>query len=121
MRILTFILIFFSGMACADDLSCNIKDISVKGFNAKFVDGYGKNKYLRGAATVINNCNVPVGIEMKLSAVDESGNVIDVYDFWPASINNIPNGEYDFSLNGHIKYSEEIKSFKLTPIRVNAW
>ncbi|MBG6243475.1 MAG: hypothetical protein EKE20_17505 [Candidatus Symbiopectobacterium sp. Dall1.0] len=74
-----------------------------------------------GAATIINNCNIPVGIEMKLSAVDKNGVVVDVYDFWPASVNNIPIGEYDFSLNGRIKYNEEIKSFKLIPMSVNTW
>ncbi|AYH27174.1 hypothetical protein C5E20_08525 [Pectobacterium parmentieri] len=121
MRVLIFILLFVSSMASADELSCSIKDISVKEFNAKFVDGHGKDKYLKGAATVINNCNVPIGIEMKLSAIDKRGNVVDVYDFWPASVNNISTGEYDFSLNGRIKYSEEIKSFKLIPISVNSW
>ncbi|MCC8385320.1 hypothetical protein GPY51_21980 [Photorhabdus laumondii subsp. laumondii] len=100
---------------------CSLSDISIKSFKVNVVKYKWGDIDLKGAGTLLNKCNTPVGVQLKLSAYDSAGNAVLVDDFWPASINNIPPGEYDFSILSGTDGNEDMKTFKLIPISVKKW
>ncbi|MFP9515674.1 hypothetical protein AB6D49_07270 [Pectobacterium brasiliense] len=99
--------------------SCDVSKITVTSFNAGF--NRDESEYLRGAATIYNGCNHPVGVQMKISSYGRDRNIISVQDFWPANIDNIPVGEYSFSLDMKLRYDQRIESFRLTPVSITEW
>ncbi|MEL7631696.1 hypothetical protein AAGW04_22240 [Pectobacterium aroidearum] len=99
--------------------TCDVSKIKVTSFNAGF--NRSDSEYLRGAATIYNGCDRPVGIQMKISSFDRNHNIISVQDFWPANIDNIPVGEYSFSLDMKLRYDQRIESFRLSPISITEW
>ncbi|MFC0227401.1 hypothetical protein [Serratia aquatilis] len=77
-------------------------------------------KSWRGSASIKNKCRDSIGVQIRQVAVDKNGNPISVENYWPASINNIPPGRYDFSLKP-IPYDERIVNFIVTPESIRKW
>ncbi|MFJ5472773.1 hypothetical protein [Pectobacterium carotovorum] len=99
--------------------SCDVSYVDIVNFHTGFKVEPPNDYVMRGAATIFNRCPNPVKVKMKLSSYDKSGSVVSVSDFWPASIDKIPNGEYSFSLDHHLKFDERISSFKLSVISID--
>ncbi|WP_315707397.1 hypothetical protein [Brenneria uluponensis] len=122
--VIYFLLLYF-GFFKEDEVSrkntsiCDISKITVTSFNAGF--DRAESEYLRGAATIYNGCTRPVGIQMKISSYDRNRNIVSVQDFWPANIDNIPVGEYSFSLDMKLRYDKRIESFRLSPVSITEW
>ncbi|MBB1295745.1 hypothetical protein, partial [Pseudoalteromonas sp. SR41-4] len=115
--ILIFSLIFFSGFAMSE---CNIQAISVKNVNGKFVDKCNSAHkpcwFMGGVGVIENSCEIPVGVQVKITAYDKLNSPVNTHEFWPASIRNIPKGEYVFSMPSNFEYSPEISSFRFEVI-----
>ena len=98
---------------------CDASYVDIVNFRADFKIEPPNDYVMRGAATIFNRCPNPVNLKMKLSSYDKNGAIVSVSDFWPASIDKIPNGEYSFSLDHHLKFDERISSFKLSVISID--
>ena len=76
---------------------------------------------MKGVAVLTNNCAEAVGVQIKITGYDGSGLPVATRNLWPASVRNIPPGDYTFSLDQWLDYDPEIKKFELKPIEVNQW
>ncbi|MBQ4773456.1 hypothetical protein F9U44_18300 [Pectobacterium versatile] len=100
-------------------LTCDVSYVDIVNFRTAFRIEPPNDHVMRGAATIFNRCPNSIKVKMKLSSYDKGGSVVSVSDFWPASIDKIPNGEYSFSLDHHLKFDERISSFKLSVISID--
>lgn len=103
--------------------TCTLSDVSIKSLNAKFVDECQRSScpHMKGVAVLTNRCSEPVGVQIKVTAYDKSGAPVATRDLWPASINNIPPGDYTFSLDQWLDYDPAIKTFDLRPVAIKHW
>jgi hypothetical protein len=101
-----------------DGAGCTTDKIEIKDFKWDF-----RNRHSTvGVATLINHCQIPIGVQTKLTARDSSGNVVAVKDgSWPASVSNIPPGEYSFSIDTWLDYDPAIKTIEMSVSGVRQW
>jgi hypothetical protein len=104
-------------------LGCSPSDIEIKSLVVKFVDACRTSSclYMKGAAVMNNRCSVPVGVQIKITAYDNSGSPIATRDLWPADTDNIPPGDYTFSLDSWLDYEPGMASVEVSPISVKQW
>jgi hypothetical protein len=76
---------------------------------------------MKGVAVLTNRCREPVGVQVKITGYDKSGSPVATSELWPASIRNIPTGDYPFSLDQYLDYDPSIKKFDLKVIEVKQW
>ncbi len=109
-----------AGMPAA---SCSLDDIRVKSFRAKFVNECERSEcvVMKGVAVLTNRCHESVGVLIRVTAYDSHGAPVSTANRWPASIENIPPGDYTFSLDQWLDYDPEMKTFDLTPIEIHRW
>lgn len=102
---------------------CTTDEITIKSMRAKWVDSCRTRNciYLKGVAVLSNNCPSATGVQVKIVGYDKQGNPVATRDLWPASINNIPPGDFTFTLDGFLDYDKSITNFKLEPIAVKTW
>ena len=107
----------------AANAACSISDIAIKSMKARFVDECQRSPcvYMKGVAVLTNRCKEPVGVQVKITGYDKSDSPVATRELWPASIRNIPPGDYTFSLDQYLDYDPSIKRFDLTPIEVKQW
>lgn len=103
---------------------CKLSDVVVVDIRSKFskICEYPTcDKILDGVVTVNNKCEDSVGFMVQLKSLDANGKAISVDEIWPASIRNIPPGEYDFSLKNRLPYSDQIDKIQVRVIDVKKW
>jgi hypothetical protein len=102
---------------------CSPSDIEIKSLMVRFVDACRTSSclYMKGAAVLNNRCSVPVGVKIKITAYDNSGSPIASRDLWPAATDNIPPGDYTFSLDSRLDYVPGMASVEVSPISVMQW
>ncbi len=110
----------FIGGAQAQKTGCAVSDIVVKSSKARFENVAGQN-YMRGVAVLTNRCTEAVGVQLQMTALDAKGNPVATRELWPASIRNIPPGDFTFSLDHWLPYDRAMKSFTLSPVEVKRW
>lgn len=76
---------------------------------------------MKGIAVLNNRCLIPVGVQIKVTAYDKSGSPMATRDLWPSSTNNIPPGEYTFSIDQSLDYEPGMSSVDVAPISVKQW
>lgn len=107
----------------AANAACSISDIDIKSLKAQFVNECQLSPciYMKGVAVLTNRCRGPVGVQVKITGYDKSGSPVATRELWPASIRNIPPGDYPFSLDHYLDYDPSIKKFDLTVVEVKQW
>ena len=66
-----------------------------------------------------NNHIISVGVQLQATAYDKQGKIIDVQEFWPASIRNIPAGDvYPYKYYFNVK---EVYRATIRVIEVRVW
>lgn len=96
-------------------LACTPADVSISKITGSIDHGH-----VSVVGTLTHQCAQPTGVQVKLSVYDRKGNLMDVQDQWPASINNIPpNKPYNFSLFAN--KGEKGSRFTVEPIAVKQW
>ncbi len=107
----------------AANAACSISDIGIKSMKARFVNACETRPciHMKGVAVLTNRCKEPVGVQVKMTGYDKSGSPVATRDLWPASVRNIPPGDYTFSLDHYLDYDPSIKKFDLTPVDVRQW
>lgn len=103
--------------------ACDVSRIEIKSVSARFVDECRTRSciYLKGVAVLTNRCDVPVGVEVKITGLDASGSPMATRELWPASTRNIPPGDYTFSIDQWLDHQPGMKSVLLQPIDVRQW
>jgi hypothetical protein len=77
-------------------------------------------EHLNVYGVLTHDCPMAVGVQLHLTVTDAAGNIVDVRDQWPASVNNIPpNKPYTFALfaNSGGKKSR----FNVEPVAIRQW
>ena len=113
----------YSKPTAAEPPGCSVANIHIKSMKAGFADKCRVSDctILEGVAVLTNTCSEPVGVQLKITSLDKAGNPVSTRDFWPASIKNIPPGDYTFTLDQALDYNPAIKSFEISPIDVRKW
>lgn len=121
MRLAALMLVSLAAVARAE--GCSVSDITIKSMRAGFVDECRRSSCpaLRGVAVLTNRCKEAIGVQVKIVGLNASGAPVSAKDTWPASINNIPPGDYTFSLDHYLAYDARITRFTLQPIVVKRW
>lgn len=107
----------------AANAACSIADIEIKSVEARFVDECRHSPciYMKGVAVLTNRCSEPVGVQVQITGYDKSGAPVATRELWPASVRNIPPGDYTFSLDQYLEYDPAIKRFGLKAVAVRQW
>lgn len=103
---------------------CQISDFAVEGFTPKVFDDCKQSSCpaLKLTGKLKNNCVLAAGAQIKITAVDGKGNVVDTTDGWPASTRNIGSGAtYAFDLGPLMTYRKVMKKFSVEVIDVRTW
>jgi len=82
---------------------------------------YRKNyDYIIITGNIVNNNNIDIGVQLKTTAYDKSGDPLKVSDYWPASIRNIPaNSTYTFE--SMMNFVPGTEKFETHPIGTKVW
>ena len=121
MRIPFFV--FLISLAYPAWAACTLSDISIKSVKAKFIDECKTRKCIsmKGVAVLTNRCSEPIGVQVKITGYDKTGAPVATRELWPASVRNIPPGDFTFSLNQWLDYDSEMKKFDVVPVAVKQW
>lgn len=121
MRVL--LIVVLCSMSHSTWAGCSLSDINIKSMKARFVDECRTRScpHMKGVAVLTNRCAEAVGVQIKITAYDKTGAPLATRDLWPASINNIPPGDYTFSLDHWLDYDPDMKTFKLNVIAIKQW
>lgn len=103
--------------------ACSVGKIEIISMTGGYVDTCRRTPCpsFKGAAVLANRCSIPVGVQVKLVAKDAAGQVVAVQDRWPASVQNIPPGEYPFTLDTWLDFDPRVQTFSLTVTEVKVW
>jgi hypothetical protein len=105
-------------------LICKVSDFAVEGFKARVFDDCKVTPCpaLKLTGKLKNNCTIPAGAHLKITAEDKTGQVVDTVEGWPASIRNIAPGDaYAFDLGPLMRYRKNMSNFKVQVIDVRTW
>jgi hypothetical protein len=103
---------------------CLVSDFAVEGFASKVFDDCKQSSCpaLKLIGKLKNNCAVAAGAQIKITAEDGKGNVVDTTDGWPASTRNIgPGATYAFDMGPSMTYRKGMKKFSVEVIDVRNW
>lgn len=109
--------------AAPEQARCTINRIEIVSTDGGFVDECRTRSCatFKGVGVLRNNCPIPVGVQIKITATDASGRPVSSRDLWPASVRNIPPGDYTFSMDGYIDHDPQIESFRVQVIDIREW
>jgi hypothetical protein len=105
-------------------MTCTAADFEIIGFTPRVVDDCTTRScpVLKLTGKLKNNCSIASGAQIKITALDAKGNVVDTYEGWPASIRNIQPGEaYAFNSGPGMDYRHTMKSFRAEVIEARTW
>jgi hypothetical protein len=100
--------------------ACSLADISVKLTTVRF-DKLRHGTYLKGTAVLTNQCQVAVGVQIQIVGYDKENAPVATRELWPASVRNIPPGEYIFSIDQWLDYEPGMKRIALKPVDIRHW
>lgn len=102
---------------------CAASDIEITSIKLRMEDECRTEScaVVKGVATLKNNCRESVGVQIKAIGMSKTETPLAARDFWPASVNNIPPGEYVFSLDQVLDYQPEMKRIDLSVKQVKVW
>ncbi|GMP00810.1 hypothetical protein TM239_26430 [Bradyrhizobium sp. TM239] len=104
--------------------TCRASDFVVEGFSSKVFDDCKQSSCptLKLTGKLRNNCALSAGAQIKITAEDGKGSVIDTIDGWPASTRNVaPGATYAFDMGPLMVYRKGMKNFKIDIIDARIW
>ena len=108
----------------APRVTCSVSDFAVEGFSSRVFDDCRVTPCpaLKLTGKLKNKCTIPAGAQIKITAYDGKGSVVDTVDGWPASMRNIaPGADYAFDLGPLMKYRSTMKKFEVSVIDARSW
>lgn len=108
--------------AAADD-PCPLSSIAVTGIRVQWADPCrgGACTHMKGAGTLVNSCPIAIGVQLKVVGYDGNGIPVASKAAWPASVKNIPPGDYVFSLDHWLDYDPAIERFGVSVESTRVW
>lgn len=103
---------------------CRVADFVVEGFSSKVFDDCRQSSCptLKLTGKLKNNCAFSAGAQLKITAEDGKGGVVDTIDGWPASTRNVaPGSTYAFDMGPLMVYRKSMKKFNIEIIDVRTW
>ncbi|AMA60041.1 hypothetical protein BCCGELA001_29925 [Bradyrhizobium sp. CCGE-LA001] len=103
---------------------CRATDFTVEGFSPRVFDDCRQSSCpaLKLTGKLKNNCALSAGAQIKITAEDGKGGVIDTIDGWPASTRNIaPGSTYAFDMGPLMVYRKGMKTFNIAIIDARTW
>lgn len=110
-------------VATTASAACQVSDITIKSIKTRIEDPCSRSAcpHLAGVGVLVNRCGEAVGVQVQVTGLDAKGEPVSTNELWPASVRNIPPGEYTFSLNHYLKPDRRIKTIQVRPIDVRRW
>lgn len=120
------IVTFAALLACVPyaALACGPGDFEITNFNPSLHDPCRRSSciQIRLPAKLTNNCKSSAGAEVVITALDKSGNMVNVQTGWPASISNIAPGDtLDFDFGPMFRYTPDMASFTIRIKSARTW
>lgn len=103
---------------------CPLAQIRIKQFTPTIHDDCRASSCpaLRLVGELFNGCDIAAGVQLKVTARDSQGHVVDSADAWPSSTHNIPaQSDYAFNLEGLIDYQPAMKTFEVEVVDTRVW
>ena len=69
---------------------------------------------------ILNKCDIPVGVQLKVIFYDKSNNILRVEDMWPASVSNI-DAHSDYPFQVHINRVKGFERVEVRVLRAQTW
>lgn len=99
---------------------CSVKDFSITEFTPSAPNGLTGKLSLRGE--LVNNCTAASAAQIRIEIKDESGNVLQSKQAWPAGTSNITPGKtIQFDLGRLFHYQTSIASYTASVVNVRTW
>ena len=96
--------------------ACTSQDIKITQFNA-----FPQSVFTRIVGEIENNCSVATGAQLQAVFRLKSGEIVDVYTFWPKSTNNLfPKERYAFATS-HDMNNRKYDLLDIVVVSVNQW
>ncbi len=124
MRLNSIVAVILGFMLAAPAISsaaCTVADIEIKSMNVRISETRAGTRFLTGIAVLKNNCREAVGVQIKITAYAKDGSPLATRELWPASVRNIPPGNFEFSLDQWLDYQPAMHNFKLFVVDVRRW
>lgn len=114
--------VFVAGAARAQS-PCSEDDVSVRLVRAEWVDHCADKPcpVLRATGEVQVRCDHPVGVRVRLRALDASGEVVAIGEMWPFGRRNVPPGSHEVSLDQWVGHDPAIRDFATIVTGVVRW
>ena len=102
---------------------CTVANIEIKSMRAGFSNKCRTRTCMafEGIAVLKNNCREAVGAQIKITAYAKDGSPLATRELWPASVRNIPPGDFEFSLDTWLDYQPGMHKFALSVVDVKRW
>lgn len=103
---------------------CLPADFEIEGFSAKVYDDCRASSCpaLKLTGRLRNRCDQAAGAQIKITATDKAGSVVDTIDGWPASTRNIQaGGTYAFDFGPLMNYRKNMSNFNVEIIDARIW
>jgi hypothetical protein len=101
---------------------CGISDFSLENFKGEVINNCSSGSTcpkLRLTGLLRNKCLAAAGAQIKITALDASGSVIEAVAGWPANNQNIGSGStYPFDISSIMRYRPGMKSFSAQVLEV---
>jgi hypothetical protein len=112
-----------SAPAVAPAPSCGPAQIEIVSTDGGFVDECTRTPCpsFKGVGVLRNNCPIPVGVQLKITALDAAGKPLATREMWPASVRNISPGEYTFSMDTWLDPDPKAESFRVEVVDTKEW
>ena len=110
-------------MVCplAAQAACAPTDFAIKDFKTAMT-GSGAAARLSLSGQLVNNCAEPSAAQIRIQAKDDSGNVVQAKQGWPAGTTNIAPGETaKFDLGKQFRFQSDMTSYTVSVVTVRAW
>lgn len=109
--------------AAADDNPCGEDHITLRVVRTEWKDTCTGTPcpVLLGAGSFEHACPDPIGIRVRLRALDANGDAVAVSEMWPFGRRNVAAGVHEFSIDRWIGHDPEIVRFEIIPVGVVRW
>jgi len=105
----------------AAQAACAPTDFVIKEFKTSFT-GAGSSAKLTLSGELVNNCAEASAAEIRIEAKNDSGEVVQSKQGWPAGTTNIaPGGTAKFDLGRQFRLQANITNYAVNVIAVRAW
>lgn len=116
---LLFAVLMISPLAA--QAACAPTDFAIKEFKTG-LNGTGSTARLSLSGELVNNCAEASAAQIRIEAKDDSGNVVQTKQGWPAGTANIAPGEAaKFDLGRQFRFQTSMTSYTVSVVAVRAW